>query len=86
MNGERLVCAAGREADFGGRWVVPCMSAEPRHVLGFGDDGGLVLELRFCDEHMQQLIAAGLIEDPYLDRSTYNLRAKGKGSGSDQTT
>jgi hypothetical protein len=53
-----MPCAAGRQASFGGRWIIPCPAVIVRHVL---HSEGLPEPLRFCDRHMNQLIAAGLV-------------------------
>lgn len=62
-DGEYWECQAGREADFGGRWLLPCTETHSEHrhhlvtIIGTFD---------FCDKHMIELIEAGLITDPYI--------------------
>lgn len=71
-------CDAGRDADFGGRWAVPCSEAGI-HSLAFSDElygpraGGTPV-LRFCERHIKELIAAGLIEEPAIDMNEWRRR------------
>jgi hypothetical protein len=60
-------CMAGTVADFGGRWTLPCLNAGI-HALAFSEGVGNARApgtpvLRFCDLHLTELIAAGLIEE-----------------------
>lgn len=66
-DGIEFVCEAGRKARFGGKWLLPCQNpySEHRHVLVSAWEGEIV-ELMFCDPHMDELIASGLITDPYV--------------------
>lgn len=63
-----IPCAAGRSAGFGGRWIFPCQAVIVRHVL---HSEGLSRPLHFCDKHMDQLIAAGLV--PHLNVSEQDV-------------
>ena len=78
---DELVCDAGRRADFGGRWRTPCDhvfgEGDALHTLGVEDEattkaiGG---PMHFCDEHMRQLIDAGLITEVAIDSDEFTRR------------
>ena len=72
---EELTCWAGRQADKGGVWTEPCPQVAT-NVLGFRSDSGATapIVMRFCHDHMQELIADGLIEEPYLDPEEFDRR------------
>lgn len=58
-------CASGREAKLGGRWFLPCLNQPARNVLAFTDDGAAIVKtLRFCDQHIGQLIDEGRVDHP----------------------
>lgn len=59
-------CQAGRRADFGGRWMTPCPAIIVRHSL---HTEGPYPPLEFCDKHMNELIAAGLIDNVDVDEA-----------------
>jgi hypothetical protein len=70
-------CEAGRKADFGGRWSEPC-PRYGRNVLGFGDAGTPgVMTLRFCDDHLAVLVAAGLVDDVNIDPGLWARKMAG---------
>jgi hypothetical protein len=63
-------CQAGRLADFGGRWLVPCPD-EAEEALAFSEEVGLprvagTPVLMLCGAHMAELMAAGLIDEPMV--------------------
>lgn len=72
-DGDEFTCSAGREADFGGRWLVPCNVAESPHCHRLITAVG---EWRFCEAHMKELIAAGLISDPYVSEEGAEMLAE----------
>jgi hypothetical protein len=72
-------CEAGRRASFGGRWTLPCLTVPARHVLAFSSTvgGDVVPEapvLHFCDDHLAQLAAAGLITEPLVSSDEWDRR------------
>lgn len=74
-----LVCAAGRGADYGGRWTLPCLNQPARHVLAFSKEiGGIQATgtpvLRFCDEHIEQLVFGGLVDEALIDPEDWARR------------
>lgn len=58
----QFLCYAGRQAFFGGRWPMPCHEFG-RHEVRTVEDPG-VTKVRLCDEHFEQVQAAGLIDFP----------------------
>lgn len=74
---DELTCQAGRMASKGGAWTVPCPQVAT-NVLGFGDSNGaqIPVELRFCHDHMQELIADGLVAEPYMDPAEFERRRR----------
>jgi hypothetical protein len=72
---EKHTCEAGRRADLGGHWTLPCLRVAI-HVIIIGDASGLndVLPIRLCDDHFQEALAAGLIDDPYPDQNDVKRR------------
>lgn len=76
-----LRCDAGRRADFGGRWRVPCdhvfTKGDTINTLGVEDQatteaiGG---PLRFCTRHMRELIDAGLITEVAVTPEEFERR------------
>lgn len=61
--GNTFTCASGRQADYGGRWLLPCHIPYSKNVHRLIT---AELELTFCDTHMFELIEAGLITDPFI--------------------
>lgn len=73
-------CQAGSRADMGGRWKVPCLN-HARNTLAFSEGFGLPMApgsplLHFCDDHTQELIDAGLIEEPNVGEEEFERRKR----------
>lgn len=62
-DGNVFTCASGRQADFGGKWRLPCHIPYSKNVHRLIT---AAIELTFCDDHMMELIEAGLITDPFI--------------------
>ena len=65
------VCHAGRTAAFGGRWIEPCLIS-PSHKIGRTGGDPIVL----CDEHFQQVEAAGLVSDANIGKQDFAQRER----------
>lgn len=61
--GNEFTCESGRAADFGGRWLLPCFIPFSKNQHTLITVAGTWV---FCDTHMEELIASGLITDPYI--------------------
>lgn len=64
-------CAAGRTAFFGGRWArgYPCPN-DGRHIVAA--EVGPPIPL--CDRHFEQVLAAGLVSEPYINPDEFERR------------
>lgn len=74
-------CQAGRDATFGGRWRLPCFEIG-NHALAFSQEVGSTRVndtpiLQFCDRHMAELIAAGIIDEVAVPMDEWSQRAGG---------
>lgn len=56
------LCDAGRFAFFGGKWFWPCPLPGIHQVLGH--ETTPYAEPLLCDDHFEQIQAAGLVTDP----------------------
>lgn len=56
------LCMAGREADWGGRWLAPCPKLG-NNIIG-SEIAQVTIEL--CDEHFRQVNEAGAIAQPFI--------------------
>jgi hypothetical protein len=65
------VCHAGRTSFFGGTWTEPC-SNPPLHKIGRTSGDPIVL----CDEHFQQVEAAGLVSDENIGKEDFTRRER----------
>lgn len=77
-----LVCDAGRKAFYSGRWMYPCLNQPARHVLAFSEElGGPQVPgtpvMRFCDEHAEQLVFDGVIDEALIDNDDWERRVGG---------
>lgn len=79
------VCAAGRTAFYQGRWMFPCLNQPARHQLAFSEEiggpqvpGTPIMEL--CDEHAEQLVFDGIIDEALIDPSEFDRRVAGEGT------
>jgi hypothetical protein len=76
-----LRCQSGRLANYGGRWTEPC----PRmadEALAFSEDVRLprvddTPVLMFCTNHMTELIAGGMVDEPYVGVEEWIARVEG---------
>jgi len=59
-------CMAGRTAFFSGHWdhIPPCEKPGRHHIVS--EFPHLFADL--CDEHFEQVLAAGLVSHPYIER------------------
>ncbi len=66
------LCWAGRKAFFGGRWnhLPPCEQIG-RNQIGTELGPACVF---LCDEHFDQVNAAGLVTEPYLDPEQFKAK------------
>ena len=62
------LCHSGRKAFYGGKWMFPCPNSAIHHITG----GEFVVQL--CDKHFQEVLAAGLVTDPYLSEKEFIRR------------
>lgn len=63
-------CWAGRKAFFGGRWTVPCREFGIHLILSAPG----APEVELCEQHFQQVNAAGLVTMPYVGSSESEAR------------
>lgn len=64
-------CDAGRTAFFDGTWTTPCPTEAIHHI------GSPAAEpIRLCEEHFQQVLAAGLVTDPNIAPEDFDKREK----------
>lgn len=77
-----LACDAGRTAFYGGRWMLPCLKQPVRHHIAFSEEiGGPRVPgtptLKLCDQHAEQLIFDGVIEEALIDNDEWDRRVEG---------
>lgn len=80
---ETPLCQAGQLADYGGRWTIPCIKPAT-HCLGFTVGTGGPADpdtplVYLCDEHADELIEAGMIEEPDVGRDEFLRRQREAG-------
>lgn len=75
------VCAAGRQLGYQGRWRFPCLNQPARHQLAFSDEiggpraaGTPIYNL--CDEHAEQLVFDGVIDEALIDNDEFDRRVR----------
>jgi len=77
MAAEHQECASGRSAFFGGAWTEPCPN-QARHAIASPTAEPIWL----CDEHFNEVNAAGLVKEPDIGEDEYQDReAERQGSG-----
>jgi hypothetical protein len=64
-------CAAGRSAFFGGSWTEPC-DRTSIHSIGSPKAEPIWL----CDEHFQEVKAAGLVKEAFIDETEFQRRER----------
>ena len=62
-------CPAGRTAFFDGSWTVPC---ERTSIHSIGSPKAEPIWL--CDEHFQEVKAAGLVKETFIDETDFRRR------------
>lgn len=61
------LCMAGRTAFFGGRWsrIPPCARQSEHRITAPPGDPTTYPPIELCEGHFRQVLAAGLITQPY---------------------
>lgn len=65
------VCEAGRRANFGGRWKVPCMEYG-RNMIG----NPSLDPIKLCDQHFAEVNEAGLVDETNIDPAEFRRRER----------
>jgi hypothetical protein len=65
------LCQAGRQCGFGGKWITPC-PAEAIHAIASPAQAPILL----CDQHFQEVAAAGLVVDVNIGKEEFDRREK----------